>query len=176
MLNPEQRAELVESLRLSEESNRAEAALLLSMGCDESAEDFSEKADQEQAIITALTNELALAEQVRVLTEAASQAQGWMQTDIDAIAEGAMDPGSIADCQRVYQQLQSAIALDLLLAARQAAENAERAGLLEELIEAIRQGQDKGSDESDTAHSIAKAEGIIAKAEALRAAKEAGNG
>ena len=177
MLSPKQRAELVETLRLSEESNRAEAALLLSMGCDESAEDFSEQADEEQAIITALANEAALAEQVRVLREALEVVRDLIETTAGIRTMSGSSPRW--EEWDGLNKIRVALALPVPEAVKQAAENAERAGLLEwwftESNEAARNRiRDKRTEAGDQWPEYQwTAEEWIAE---VRAAKEAGNG
>ncbi len=196
MLSPEQRAALTEFIAKSKaESERSLTFWQKRMAAIENSEKHPDDIQKQTSAIeqclkygetekqvlelakSALTNELGLAEQVRALREALEgmphSSLACMQAGCFRNAEtGKADINAGHDPSCHWHKKTAALALAIPEATRQAAENAEKAGLLEELIAAIRQGQDKGSDESDIAHSIAKAEGIIAKAEALRAPKE----
>ena len=109
------------------------------------------------AAITALTNEAALAEQVRVLREALTEVRSHYPADYQI---------------RITEILDAALALPIPDAARQAAENAEKAGLLEWLC----QYSESRFSQWMATYKAGIMMGHMTLLDALRAAKEAGNG
>lgn len=154
MLSPEQRAEMVAEfnrlveLRRNELKGHAGHVLYNRIR-------FEQR--MYQAAAAALTNETALAEQVRVLREALEDVRA--QWPVDYVF-------------RVTEIIDTALALPLPEAARQAAENAEKAGLLEWLT----QYSESRFSQWMATYKAGAMLGHIMLLDALRAAKEAGNG
>jgi hypothetical protein len=161
MLSPEQRAEMIQHYKELAEIRRGLGA----------SEENIRLALQHEAVATALTNEAALAEQVRVLREAlehpALKAMLWWVLDHGSDAAQV----NVRDFIAAYD---AALALSIPEAARQAAENAEKSGLLEWWFDETNEGK---REEIRGLRSICEipwtVEEWIAR---VRSAKEAGNG
>jgi phage tail protein X len=123
-------------------------------------------------MITALTNGLGLAEQVRVLREALNVVRDLIETTSGIRTMAGSSPRW--EEWDGLGKIRSALALDIPEAARQAAENAERAQLLEWWFDETNEGK---REEIRGLRSICEipwtVEEWIAR---VRSAKEAGNG